>query len=207
MNASNETVNWKELIELFNTTKWLYALCEEIDPDFCTNLQPLNEFRAALDHLMRIMAIQNLTEYADKSAVDESKKLRSHLRRALFDISDMLSMHYRNKIVDMLKKYSVDEIQQVMPTYYSTIKPRFEQIYVEIAALRTERRFNTFKSEDAIDEYPKVIEELMGYHDAIVVALPSLNEIKRKNRLKNLLLTWIIPISGVAIGILGWFVH
>ena len=98
MNNKSESINWEEIFSLYNTIKWLYALCEETDSELNTNLQPLNEFRAALDHLMRIVAIEKLDEYKEKDADDEAKKLRSHLRRALFDICDMLSINYRNKI-------------------------------------------------------------------------------------------------------------
>ena len=86
MSDNNERINWEEIINLYNTIKWLYALCEETDTELNTNLQPLNEFRAALDHLMRIVAIENLDDYKEKDANDEATRLCSHLRRALFAI-------------------------------------------------------------------------------------------------------------------------
>ena len=80
--AETKVIDWEKVVSLYNSVKALYALCEETDPDLCTNLQPLNEFRAALDHLMRIVAIQNIEEYKSKDAADEARKLLSHLRRA-----------------------------------------------------------------------------------------------------------------------------
>ena len=53
----NNKIDWKNIIEYYNTIKSLYIECEESDPELKTNLQPLNEFRAAFDHLMRIIAI------------------------------------------------------------------------------------------------------------------------------------------------------
>ena len=213
MSNDNKRINWEEIVNLYNTIKWLYALCEETDSELNTNLQPLNEFRAALDHLMRIVAIENLDDYKDRDAIDEAMRLRSHLRRALFDICDMLSINYRNKIVDILKGYSVAEISEALPNYYSKIRPRIEAISEDIASLRTEKRFNGDKEEEtAVDDYPKVIEELQGYHKTITLAVPSLLEIKlksQKTERKECLIKWIIPIAsfitGLIIGILGLF--
>lgn len=66
MCTTNEKINWEDIVSLYNTIKSLYALCEETDPELNTNLQPLNEFRAALDHLMRIIGIEKTDCYNEK---------------------------------------------------------------------------------------------------------------------------------------------
>ena len=215
---NNEKINWEEIFNLYNTIKWLYALCEETDPELKTNLQPLNEFRASLDHVMRIVAIENLEEYREKDAIDESKKLKSHLRRAFFDVCDHVTINYRNKIINVLQDYSVDEIKEALPNYYSEIRPRLEQFSEEIALLRTERRFNSSQEEeDAITKYPDVVRELQGYYKTVMGAVPSLIEIRQKNdkqnekkRKNDLFVQWIIPIGAVVIGailaIVGWVI-
>lgn len=214
---NNKRINWEEIFNLYNTIKWLYALCEETDTELNTNLQPLNEFRAALDHLMRIVAIENLEEYKEKDALDEAKRLKSHLRRALFDICDMISINYRNKIIDVLQEYKVEEIQSALPNYYSEIRPRIEEISEEIASMRTDKRFNGDKKEEtAVDDYPKVIEELQRYYKAVNAAMPSLIEIREKKKeaevaveKKDFVIKWVIPIvsfvTGLIIGIAGLF--
>ncbi len=207
MNDNNKSVNWEEIVSLYNTIKWLYALCEETDTELNTNLQPLNEFRAALDHIVRIVAIEKLEEYKEKDAVTEATKLRSHLRRALFDICDMISINYRNKIVDVLEDYVTEDIQCALPTYYSEIRPRIEAISEEIASLRTEKRFNPDKeAETAVDAYPRVIEELQGYYRTICIAVPSLIELKEKRKKaesREILTKWVIPIVSVLIAVIG----
>ena len=206
MSDNNERINWEGIINLYNTIKWLYALCEETDTELNTNLQPLNEFRASLDHLMRIMAIENLDDYKDKDANYEATKLRSHLRRALFDICDMISINYRNKIIDVLEDYSVEEIQSALPNYYSEIRPRIEMISEEIAFLRTDKRFKGDKKEEtAEDDYPKIIEELQGYYKTINLSIPLLLEIrekKRKTESKDFVIKWVIPIASFITGFL-----
>lgn len=203
MSENNKSLNWKQLIDFFNEIKWLYALCEETDPDLCTNLQPLNEFRAALDHLMRIVAIENLPEYSGKDASEEARKLTSHLRRAFFDVCDMLSMNYRNRIIDSLEIFSVETINSALPTYYSTIKPRLFKIDEEIAKLRTETRVNGEDEQEAVTAYSKIIEDLKNYHTMVIDAMPSLNEIHQKTTMKNLFTQWIIPIGGLLVGAAG----
>lgn len=198
--AETKVIDWEKVVSLYNSVKALYALCEETDPDLCTNLQPLNEFRAALDHLMRIVAIQNIEEYKAKDAADEARKLLSHLRRAFFDICDMLSINYRTKIIDALKKYDVDCIQGALPDYYPTIRPRLQEISETIATLRTEKRFNSSGEETAVDEYLKIVQELKQYYKTVLCATASLNELRAKTRVKKVFINWIIPIGGIIIG-------
>ncbi len=202
MSENDKNINWEQLIDLFKEIKWLYALCEETDPDLRTNLQPLNEFRAALDHMMRIAAIEHLAEYADKNANDEARKLKSHLRRAFFDICDMLSINYRNRIIDVLQTFSLEAINSALPTYYSEIKPRLYKIDEEVATLRTSARTNPDAEPDAIKTYAAIIQELKGYNDIVINALPSLNEIHKKTAAKTLITQWIIPIGGIIIGVI-----
>ena len=208
---NDNSLDFEEIINLYNTIKKLYALCEETDPELNTNLQPLNEFRASLDHLMRIFAIEHLDEYKEKNIQDEIQKLFNNLKRAFFDISDMLAVNYRNKIYAILKKYDIYEIQTALPTYYSKIRPKIEEISNEIATLRTEKRFGPSDSHlCTVDTYYKIIEELQGYYVTITNAEYSLAEIKCKRRNKDNLTHWIIPIVsvivGAVIGIVGWFI-
>ena len=206
MCATNEKIEWEGIVSLYNTIKSLYALCEETDPELNTNLQPLNEFRAALDHLMRIIGIEKTDGYKEKSAVDEAKKLRSHLRRALFDICDMVSINYRTKIIDVLEDYEVEEISSAIPTYYSEIRPRIEEISEGIAELRTEKRFNSLTEEEtAVDEYPKIIEELKGYYRTVNKSIPSLLEIRERNKKKKrdvFFVQKVIPIGSIVVSII-----
>lgn len=206
-------VNWEEIFSLYNTIKWMYALCEEVDPELNTNLQPLNEFRSALDHLMRIIAIENIAEYKDKDICDEVDRLKGHLKRAFFDIADMLSIYYRDKIIDALQDYTSDEISRALPTYYSEIRPAIEDMARGIASLRTEKRFDKGSDEnDFWDEYVNKIQLLNDYYIDVIKASPSLLEIHQehqKEERRGIWTQWIIPIGAIAVGaiiaVAGWF--
>ena len=186
--------SWEEIFSLYNTIKYYYALSEETDSDLQTNLQPLNEFRAGLDHLMRIIAIERLSEYKEYDVEDEKKKLYGHLSRAFFDISDLLSIHYRRRINKALKKYSVNEIQTAIPEYYSKIQPRIAEMEKIFAEYRTEKRFpKSSEGEASVDTYSRLIVELSDYYQTVIKAIPALNEVKRKGRIPGALL-WGIPV-------------
>ncbi len=203
---------WQDIVELFNSIKYLYSICEETDPDLCTNLQPLNEFRAALDHMMRIVAIENLDGYEDKSADDEARKLISHLRRAFFDVCDMLSINYRNRIIDILEKYDSETIAAVIPNYYTEIKPDISDISETIASLRTDKRVKSGDA-DVYDQYTEIVKKLKKYQDIVIRAESSLVEIQAQNNKKkkrDIVVSWVIPIAGIVIGgiigAVGWFI-
>lgn len=201
MRDNNNSVNWEKVISLYNVVKDLYALCEEVDPELNTNLQPLNEFRAALDHLMRICAINHLDEYEEQNAVDESKSLYGHLKRAFFDICDLLTLHYRNKIIDLLKTYDKEDIQYAIPTYYSEIRPFVEETAKEISNVRTGSRFGN--GDNFIDAYYSIIEKLGVYYKIVVKAehsLIELNESRIKKEKKNRIIQIVIPIASIFIG-------
>lgn len=201
MCETDKTINWEKIINLYNYVKNLYALCEEVDPELNTNLQPLNEFRAALDHLMRISAIINLEEYGEYDAVEESNSLYGHLKRAYFDICDMITIHYRNSIVDILSKYEKDEIQSSIPSYYSEIRPKLEAASENIAIFRTENRFS--KNRNDIEEYYQLIEKLSKYYNTVLHAESSLMDLKAerlKKENKDKISKIIIPIACAILG-------
>lgn len=198
-------IDWEKIISLYNTIKELYALCEEIDPELNTNLQPLNEFRSSLDHLMRICAIEKLPQYNSHDSIQEAQKLYGHLKRAFFDICDLVSIYYRNKIIDILEEYSKDEIQTVFPEYYSKIRMRIEMVSSGIAGMRTKKRFEEH-SGNVIDDYCKIIDELSEYYRKVLAAVPALNELqieRIKAEKRNKISLIVIPLISAAIALAG----
>ena len=198
-------INWERIISLYNTIKYLYAECEETDPDLCTNLQPLNEFRAALDHLFRIVAIGHLEEYKDKNAEKEADKLYGHLRRAYFDVCDLLSSNYRYRISEMLSEYSRNTIQTALPEYYPTMKPQLEKSSTIIADLRTSR-IDEYGEEKVAELYTEIVVQFRDYYTKIVAALPSLDELERKaeeeqrkEHKRNIVPLYVIPIAAIVV--------
>lgn len=162
----------------------MYIECEETDPELKTNLQPLNEFRAALDHVMRLLTIE-ITKPSlqddDDSFDKEYEKTKSHLCRAFYDVSDMLSLNYRNKIIDILERYTTEEIQMAIPIYYSKLRIEIDEISLSISKIRNNKGIQENSEIDYFSEYTKKVERLRDIYQTIAGSAVSLDEIHNKN--------------------------
>lgn len=205
-------IDWHKICNYYNSIKTLYIDCEETDPELKTNLQPLNEFRAALDHLMRINTIDHLgISIPNVNIDDEAEKLLSHFKRAFYDICDMLSINYRNKIIDILEKYDTETITRAIPDYYSSIRPDIERISLNISRLRREKGFAETEPEERMKKYNEIVNKLKNYYEKILNSTASLEELykdKIKRNTSRKITQIIIPIvsiiAGIIIGIVGW---
>lgn len=210
-------MDYRENIEIilakYSDIKELYIECEETDPELKTNLQPLNEFRAALDHIMKMWCAQCKEDHKD--VLDQFRKLNSHLDRSFYDICDMLSINYRNKIIDILELYEVDTIRTALPTYYSEMKPSIDEISSRIVNYRNKKGTTSSASEETLEafsEYKQDVLSLKQMFQAIVAAQKEMGEIQEKeakrideeNR-KNLILGGIIGVIGSSLVSLIFF--
>lgn len=196
---------WACIMEKYFSIKALYIECEETDPGLKTNLQPLNEFRASLDHVMKMM----WSYYVDKDNDEVQKqceKLLSHLNRCFYDISDMLSINYRNKIITCLSRYDVEAISTALPEYYSSMKPEIERISQRISTYRNEKGKKSCDNSEKIDSYSNDVRQLKNFFILINNAQPVLDEIQNKMSKKeteankrNYLIGGIIGAVGSAI--------
>ncbi|MDR2202360.1 MAG: hypothetical protein LBP26_06360 [Clostridiales bacterium] len=196
---------WKEILDKYILLKSLYIECEETDKELKTNLQPLNEFRAALDHIFRI--IDNEITADDEQVFDrEYDKLCSHIRRAFFDVCDHLSINYRDKIISTLERYSGETIRAALPDYYSKIRPAVEEISIRISKYRM--RKGAEPDENIFDAYYNDVVALRNYSITVLKASASLSELhgkeeteKKKIKLFNLL-SIAVGVVGIIVGIL-----
>lgn len=156
--------------------KELYFECEETDPELKTNLQPLNEFRAALDHIMKMMWALYTDENPDE-VLKQSEKLLSHLDRSFYDVCDMLSINYRNKINTCLEGFDADIILKALPNYYSQIKPEVEEISLRVITYRSKKGMNPGGTGN-YEEYEADVKKLKEHYSAISKVLPTMTEFK-----------------------------
>lgn len=70
--TDKELVKFKKICELYNRIKGWMLWGEEIDPEFKSFLQPINELRHAFDHLMRIFAFKlGIKRESDEKAMSK----------------------------------------------------------------------------------------------------------------------------------------
>lgn len=167
---------WALIFYRYFKIKELYIECEETDPALNTNLQPLNEFRAALDHIMKMMWSLYTEENPDE-VLKQSEKLLSHLDRCFYDVCDMLSVNYRNKINTCLEGFDTDIISKALPNYYSQIKSDVEEISGRIITYRSKKGMNPGGTGN-YEEYEADVKKLKEHYSAIRKVLPTMNEFK-----------------------------
>lgn len=196
---------WTNLLEKYTIIKTVYIECEETDPELKTNLQPLNEFRAALDHVMKMMhAFYILND--EQLALSQAEKLDSHLNRCFYDICDMLSINYRNKIIDILEIFDAETISTVIPDYYSKYKPNIDSITQRIASYRNKKGTNNSDNRERFSEYKEDVFELKRIYLIVSQSQNNLVEVQHKRKKKenksnrkNLILGGLIGAAASAI--------
>jgi hypothetical protein len=115
----------------YEVTKEILILGEQIDIESRTLIQPINELRNCLDHLMRvILAKFGMREGTDVDYIKTNlNKAFGHVYRAAYDALDWVTLTFKERIYIELHNYSLETINAVMPEYYSDLKPRIEKIY------------------------------------------------------------------------------
>ena len=172
---------WIKLINKYSSLKEVFVECEETDPELKTNIQPLNEFRAALDHVMRMMD-SYYSNSSEHNWHEEFRKLNSHLDRAFFDVCDMLSINYRNKIIDSVEIYTTETIRTVLPKYYSEWKTKIEEISNRVIKYRN--RKTGYSRDETFQNYKDDIFALRDIYNEINSKRTILEKIENDNREK-----------------------
>lgn len=178
---------WKLIIKIHNLTKTLVLKCEEIDPDHEFYFPIIIQQRDALDHLVRAafgMYFPEKLLAEKKSIIDPEKysnhqtsKALGHMYRAFFDAADWTSILCRERISDMMSVYSMKTIHFTFPSYVSRIKPKIEEISLEIANVRNSKDIGqTGEVIDGIDNYMSLISELINFMDEIQNKISDLNK-------------------------------
>ena len=174
---------WKLIAEVHQHTKELLTLAEEISPGLKSFIPPVKEQRDALEHIIRAKAYElDLKKVDNQNYVeDQIDKTLGHIYRAFFDAADYFCILMRKRIRNAVTQYDSEIIKTVLPNYYSEIRPKLENINLEISKIRQSK--DIAKKEGLIDEvekYRQTTLELYEHAKAVETSIPSLNELKRK---------------------------
>ena len=196
---------------LYILLKKIVITNEELDGNNKTNLQILQEYRNALDHLMRVLQSKfRITNHDEEYIYANLDKFYGHLYRAGYDALDWMSIVTREKITDSVKNFSNDALKEVFPKYYSEIRPKILKLSREIGIRRINKDVDDYTHQD-----PKAFENFKNYSDVLMeiedifeniyfTKVPILIEYekkqkkqKRKEWIIRLLIAIISAISGV----------
>jgi len=131
--------NWKRLIEIYNHSKALHMLAEEIDPEHETFVAPLIQHRDTLDHILRAKAgeLKMLPDTDDEHANRNLDKALGHAYRAFFDVADWLGVLLREKALAPLNGRTTECIQAVMPEYFTSWRRTLDDAAERLVEVRS----------------------------------------------------------------------
>ena len=175
------------ICELYFVVKEIIIYFEEINPEQKSDIQPINELRNAFDHLMRVVAVWlNIKEQDNPSdyIVTHLDKSFGHVYRAGYDTVDFLTLTLKELIYSDLSGYSVRTIQEVIPNYYSDIRPAIYELNDEVTKYRSEKDVANSDARHLI-EYVRDVKKIVDYHKAITKKIPTLDELERKHHVET----------------------
>ena len=165
----------------------MFIFCEENGIELKSFLQPNNELKNALEHIVRAKANElglTLTSPIDQPYIQTNlDRALGHEYRAFFDICDWLSIILRRELLESLKHYDHETINAVIPSYYSAIRPKFEKICSDIATVRTSKDIGMVNNILAeVEKYNSILAELISINSEIKAKIPSLIDLSRSRR-------------------------
>jgi len=95
---------WAKIIEIHQYSKELWIIGEEISGE--TLIQPLQEQRHALEHIVRSRICEMDRGINDDYVQINLERALGHVYRSFFDVADWVSLNIRGKIQDLMKGYS-----------------------------------------------------------------------------------------------------
>ena len=187
MNNEKTLSDLKTIALLYQKVKQMVLLVEFYSSNIF--LSSLNEFRNALDHIMRAFL-----KDSDNSEV-EFKSALQHLKRGYFDSYELLIVVLFEKIIDTLKPIKPETIIQIFPKYYSEIRPFLDSLRKSLKAKKDIIAETPF--DENLDEIEGNALKLIEYYDEITLHLPLMLKVNRKqkfNWLKGLIFGFIASI-------------
>jgi hypothetical protein len=205
-------VLWTKIVTVHNYNKTFFIWCEENGIGLKSFLQPNNELKNAWEHSVRAkanelgMAIDENNPNAPDGNYQENclKDALKHEYRAFFDIGDWLSWTLRTLVQKDLSPYDHEAIAEVIPAYYSEIRPRLDAASQEIAKLRCKKDAEAGDILAHVEKYNSVLTGLIKDVENIRNSLGALNDYtkrRKKSKIKEFL---IVIVLGAIIG--GFFI-
>ncbi|MFH1563924.1 MAG: hypothetical protein ABIF11_11005 [Nitrospirota bacterium] len=196
---------WVQIIHAHECTKHFTLKAEEYDKNFKTFIQPFNELKNVLEHIIRAMSAEvGINEDKNQTYIEKNlDKAIGHEYRAFFDIADWLSISLRERIIETLKPFNYEAISKAIPDYYSSIRSRIDEICDDIANLREKKDIgngNNLILE--AESYEKILNELLAIDKKIRNSVPAIIEIDRAKRYDKMKLVILSSIASFVVALL-----
>ena len=204
---------WTKIVTVHNYNKTFFIWCEENGIGLKSFLQPNNELKNAWEHSVRAKAnelgitIDENTPNAADLTYQESclKDALKHEYRAFFDICDWLSWTLRTKVQEDLAPYDHEIISEVIPSYFSEIRPNLDTASHEIAKLRCKKDAEASDILFHVERYNSVLTALNKDVEKIRKSVGALAEFKKKKKVSKIKDYLLVVVVGAAF--LAFFDH
>lgn len=176
---------WDQIIHVHECTKHFALKAEESEKKFRTFIQPFNELKNALEHIIRAQSVYfGFASGKDNDYIIKNlNKALGHEYRAFFDTADWLSISLRDRIIDTLIPFHHEAISKAIPDYYSHIRPRIDVICNEIAGLREKKDIgNSISLMDEAEHYERILNELLEIDIKIRNSVSSIIEVDKARK-------------------------
>lgn len=177
-------------------------------------LDTINELRNSYDHVMRASYAATWEE-----SCKELERAEGHLYRAAYDAYQIIHIFAYDEIQKLLSQYSSEVIVQVIPEYYTDLKPKINELHEDMVKCRSmklevkERPEDLDKSDefdslikDKFDEYDETASAWKAIRDRVQKCVPDLEQVaqeKRKSKLRSELLSPFVIGLLTGLGILA----
>lgn len=203
--VSFDKEEFERLLTRYFKVKELMLQSEDLDAEAKANIQIYNEMRSCLDHLMMVFLAQHNdlldTKVFDEDSRDMFKIFESpeqvsqknissaikHLDRAFFDCCDFIYLSYRNLISSVLRRCTDEDIQAVLPTYFSRMKPDLDEAGELTKSFRMARTQSKEKKNEVIETFAAMMGKIAEYAKQIRRAEPELRALAERRRASDVI--------------------
>lgn len=125
---NNYTDEVNLLLKWYERTKRVVIEAESFDTLNKAYIQPLHEQRYCLEHFVRAITYEQESENNEETIKKSITSAIGHLQRAYSDSIEWMLMSVKEEYITILKPFSNEQINTVLPEYYTEIRPTFEKI-------------------------------------------------------------------------------
>jgi len=194
-----------KLVKDYFTVKKLIIEAENLDKEKRIPINAINELRNALDHLMRVFAV-NYGLYEKNINIRQNlEEALEHIYRAGYDACDIIAITLLEEIERLLEPYPVDVILKVWTDFYDKWFPKLAEAKKAIEEAKIVKgNWDGFNA-DYFHSYLKKVEALENLLEELRKRITAVQrayeeEIKRKEEARRWNRRLVIATASGALG-------
>jgi len=213
---------WQQIIKVHNCAKLVILTAEGEDPENPAYLQPMQEQRNALEHIIRARGVEagvvtpelampgfpegltadQVRHAANIYCVKNYEKALGHEYRAFFDAADLFCILISEKVTSLMDDFTPDVVSTVFPDYYSVYWPKILGVKRAVSKIREHKDVGKGDTEPDIINYIGRLDELLEIEEKVVQNVPTVADAHRGWRFRTY--AWPLLIGAVCVLFGAW---